>query len=151
MLEEHHYYVSDSVRIGQFKSAIRGAVKTSNRVADLGCGSGILGLLCLEAGASLVYDIDSGRIIEVAKETFLRAGLDGRAGFIKGKSQQISLPERVDVIICDHLGYFGFDYGIVSFLEDAGERFLKPDGTAIPARIKLLLALVDSKDCHHIT
>ena len=85
-----------------------------DRVADLGCGSGILGLLCLRAGAGQVFGIDSTAMIEVARETFLRAGLAGRGDFIHGHSHRVELREPVDLVICDHVGYFGFDYGIVA-------------------------------------
>ncbi|MFC1832340.1 methyltransferase domain-containing protein [Thermodesulfobacteriota bacterium] len=150
MLDEHFVYVSDSTRIEHFKVAIREVLNHNDKVADIGCGSGILGLLCLEAGAKRVYAIDSSRIIEVAKQSYKRAGLDERAVFIKGDSQKISLPEQVDVIICDHLGYFGFDYGIDHFLRDARKRFLRPGGRVIPARIKLQLAIIESGKCYSL-
>ncbi len=40
-------------------------------------------------------------------------------------------------MICDHVGYFGFDYGIVHTLQDARRRFLAPGGRTIPSRIRL--------------
>ena len=42
-------------------------------------------------------------------------------------------------MLCDHLGYFGFDYGIIELLQDARERFLKPRGIVVPSRVKLML------------
>jgi hypothetical protein len=73
-----------------------------------------------------------------------------RATFIRGRSQQVDLPERVDVVVCDHVGYFGFDYGVVEIVEDARRRFLRPGGTLIPARIRLNLAAVGSHKCSEI-
>ena len=87
-------------------------------------------------------------MLEVAREVFVRAGLNNQVICIRGQSQQVELPEKIDVAICDHVGYFGFDYGIVGFLEDARRRFLKPGGTLIPARIKLQMAAVESKNCY---
>src|SRR6185295_17090481 len=52
MLEEHLEYVSDALRLEYFRSAIGKTVKRGGRVADLGSGSGILGLLCAQAGAA---------------------------------------------------------------------------------------------------
>lgn len=150
MLDEHLQYVSDPIRLEQFKAAIHKSVVPGNRIADLGCGSGILGLLCLRTCETFVYAIDSSAMLEVAKETLLRAGLGGQAMFIHGQSQQVDLPERVDVVICDHVGYFGFDYGIVNFFEDARRRFLKPGGTLIPARIEPQVAAVQSEKCHSL-
>ena len=89
-------------------------------------------------------------MIEVARDTLARAGLGDRASFIRGRSQQVELPERVDVAICDHVGYFGFDYGIVGLFQDARRRFLKPGGALIPARIRLQIAAVESEKCRQL-
>ena len=147
MLEEHLGYVADRVRLERFQSAIAMNITAGDCVADLGCGSGILGLLCLRAGAGWAYGIDSTAMIEVARETFSRAGWAERATCIRAHSHRVELPERVDTVICDHVGYFGFDYGIVRALQDARRRFLKPGGSLIPARIRLQLGAVESETC----
>lgn len=147
MLEEHLGYVADQVRLDQFQTAIAKTIKYGDYVADLGCGSGILGLLCLQAGATKVFAIDSTAMIEVARETLTRAGFSNRAVFIQGHSYRVELPEPVDVVICDHVGYFGFDYGIVDTLQDARRRFLKPGGCLIPSQLRLQLAAVESEVC----
>lgn len=150
MLDEHLGYVADAARLDLFRTAIAKTVFSGSSIADLGCGSGVLGLLCIEAGAARIFAVDDGAMIEVAKEAANRAGLSGRATFIRGKSSQIELPERVDVVICDHVGYFGFDYGIVDFLADARKRFLKLGGTLVPSRICLKLAAVSSGKCDEV-
>jgi len=150
MLIEHFNYVSDPIRLEKYKAAIRKVQNPGDRVADLGCGSGILGLLCLRAGADFVYAIDSSGIIEVARESFARNGLGEKVLFINHQSQQVVLPEQVDLLICDHIGYFGFDYGIVGLLGDARRRFLKSGGTLIPSGLKLQLAGVESEKCHEL-
>lgn len=150
MLKEHLGYVADAVRLERYESAIRKSMVANDSVADLGCGSGVLGLLCLEAGAGHVFAVDDSEMIDVARDSMLRAGDGGSATFIRGKSRQIELPEMVDVVICDHVGYFGFDYGIVGFLEDARKRFLKPGGRLIPSRIRLNVAAVGSQRCEEL-
>jgi len=150
MLEEHLGYVADAVRLERYQSAIRKSLAANDSVADLGCGSGVLGFLCLQAGAGHVFAIDDSAMIDVARDSMQRAGEGGRASFIRGKSSQIELPERVDVVICDHVGYFGFDYGIVGFLEDARKRFLKPGGKLIPSRIRLNVVAVGSQRCDEL-
>src|SRR6185295_8793787 len=147
MLEEHLEYVSDALRLEYFRSAIGKTVKRGGRVADLGSGSGILGLLCAQAGAAHVHFIDDSAMIDIARETVQRAGFGDRASFIKGRSQRVDLPERVDVVICDHVGHFGFDYGIAGLFQDAKRRFLKPGGTLIPGRIKMHIAALQSEQC----
>jgi protein arginine N-methyltransferase 1 len=149
MLDEHLGYIADRVRLRQFRAAITAALDRGDRVADLGSGSGILGVLCCRAGAGRVFAIDSTAMIDVARETFRRAGLAEQAVFIRGQSQRIALPETVDLVICDHVGYFGIDYGIVDMLRDARDRFLKPDGLLIPRLIRLQLAAVQSAGAWH--
>ena len=146
-LHEHLSYVADSLRNEHFRSAINKVVKPGDHVFDLGCGTGILGLFCLQAGASKVHAIDSTIAIEVARESLSRAGWLEKASLVRGSSYQVELPDRVDVVICDHVGFFGFDYGLIELLSDARSRFLKPDGKLIPGRIKLQLGAVESGQC----
>jgi len=145
MLEEHLGYVADRVRLERFRAAIARVLRPGDRVADLGCGSGVLGLLCLQAGAGCVYEIESTAMLDVARETFSRANLAEQARFIRGHSHRVELPGPVHLVICDHVGYFGFDYGIIHTLADARRRFLKPGGSLIPSRIRLWVGAVESE------
>jgi predicted RNA methylase len=150
-LEEHHGYLSDAVKVERYRSAIQKAVQAGHVVIDLGCGSGLLGLMALEAGASKVFFVEEGAIIEVARKAVADAGYADNAEFFRVNSFELSLPEQADVVVCDHVGYFGFDYGILALLADARERFLKPDGIILPAQIELKLAPVGSDACHKLS
>lgn len=145
VLDEHLGYLADSARLDLFKTAIASTVQSGDRVADVGCGSAVLGLLCLQAGAAHVDAIDSTAAIEIARKSLTQAGWAAHVNFIHGYSYQVDLPERVDVIICDHVGYFGFDYGLIGMLADARRRFLKPGGRLIPGRLRLQLGAVESE------
>lgn len=148
VLDEHRGYIADPVRLDQFRQAIAKTVRPGNRVADVGCGSAILGLLCLQAGAGHIDAIDSSAAIEVARQSLSKAGWGDQATFIHARSFQVDLTEPVDVVICDHVGYFGFDYGLIETLADARHRFLKPGGHLIPGRLRLQLGAVQSDKCH---
>ena len=141
----------DAIRLEQFTTAVAQVVQPGDRVADVGCGSAVLGLLCLQAGAGHVDAIDSTAAIEIARQSLTRAGWGEQANFIHGKSFQVDLPEPVDVVICDHVGYFGFDYGLVETMADARHRFLKkPGGRLIPGRLQLQLGAVESDKCRQL-
>ncbi len=58
MLDEHLGYRPARTRLQQFRAAIAAIVRPGDTVDDRGCGSGILGLLCLQAGAGHVFGID---------------------------------------------------------------------------------------------
>ena len=147
ILNEHRAYIADATRLACFRAAVERTLRPGDVVADLGCGFGVLGLLCLQAGAARVYGVDSTRALEIARETFRRAGLGERYICVSGLASQIELPERVDVAICDHFGAFGFDYGAIDLLRDARERFLKPGGRLIPSRLSLHIAAARSSPC----
>ena len=148
VLDEHLGYVSDPIRLEAFRTAIARSVLLGDRVADLGCGSAVLGLLCLQVGAGHVYAIDSTVAIEIARDSLHRSGWASQTSFIHNASYRAELPERVDVAICDHVGYFGFDYGLIAMLADARHRFLKPGGKLVPGRLRLHIAAVESDKCH---
>lgn len=105
---------------------------------------GFLGLLSLRVGASRVVAINSTAMIEVAREVYRRAGFAGRSELRHGSSFRVQTSEPVDIVVCDHVGFFGFDYGIIELLRDARERFLKPQGIVLPSRIKLVLGAAQS-------
>lgn len=149
-LEEHYSYLSDQAKLAQYQAAVEQLVHPGHVVLDLGCGTGLLGLMALRAGASKVLFVEEGAIIEVARKTVTDAGFADKAEFFQANSFELALREQVDVAICDHVGYFGFDYGILELLADARQRFLKPDGILVPARIDLRLAPVESETCREL-
>ncbi|NNE24797.1 MAG: class I SAM-dependent methyltransferase [Rhizobiales bacterium] len=137
--------MADEHRLALFAQACQSLVRPGDIVADVGCGTGVLGLLSLKAGAGHVYEIDDGSIINVARKTFAQAGLLDQATFIKARVQHTRLPEQVDVAICDHVGYFGFDYGILDLFQYTKQHFLKPGGKLIPGLLKIEIAAVGSE------
>ncbi len=150
-LEEHFGYLSDKSKIRKFQAAIENAVSPGDIVVDLGCGSGILGLMALRAGAGKVFFVEEGAVIEMARRTVADAGYAHKAEYFQENSFHLALPEPADIVICDHIGYFGFDYGAFSVLADAQERFLKPGGTVFPSEVEVFLSLVESDACNTFT
>lgn len=143
-LSEHIEYLTLPGRNALYRQAVAASVVQGDTVADLGCGVGVLGLFCLEAGASHCWGIDSSDAIHLARETMQRAGLADRYTCIAESTFRTALPQPVDLIICDHVGYMGFDYGIIRLMRDARARFLKPGGRMIPLAFDLVVAPVES-------
>lgn len=140
VLQEHLSYLTLPHRQALYQRAITQILRPGAVVADLGCGVGVLGIAALRAGASKAYGIDHSDAIELARESAARAGLADRYSCTRGSTFQTVLPEPVDLIICDHVGYFGFDYGIIAMLDDARRRMLRPGGQIMPRRLRLLAA-----------
>jgi protein arginine N-methyltransferase 1 len=143
ILDEHRQYLADQVRVSAFRQVVGEVVKPGDAVLDLGAGSGILGLLACRAGARRVYAIEAGEVIELARELCHANGFQDRMVFIKGTSTRVDLPERVDVILADQIGPFGFEAGLLEYFSDARERFLKPNGVMIPSCLELYVAPVE--------
>lgn len=146
LLAEHFNYLSDSVRLDCYRRACEALIETGDVVADLGCGLGILGLFSLKAGAGHVYAVDAGPIIEFTRTTIAKAALKDRVTLLHGRVQHTALPEPADLIICDHVGYFGFDYGIIELMQYGRQHMLKSGGKLIPARLELEVAAVSSNE-----
>ncbi|MCK0127179.1 methyltransferase [Erythrobacter sp. F6033] len=146
-LFEHVSYLSLPNRSDLYRSAISTCVASGSSVADLGCGVGVLGIFCLEAGASHVWGIDNSDAIHLANETIKNNGLEAEYTCIASSTFHAQLPDPVDALICDHVGYFGIDYGIIDMIRDAAKRMLKPGGTIIPESLTLHVAGVNSDHC----
>jgi SAM-dependent methyltransferase len=142
VVDEHRSYLADRPRIDAFRRAIHQIVVPGAVVADVGSGSGILGLLACEAGAGRVYSIEASGMIELARAIAARNGFANRIRFIQRQSGEVELPEPVDALVSDQIGHFGFEAGLFGFVTDARRRFLKPDGVMIPARVDLQIAPV---------
>ena len=145
-IEYHRNLLADRQRIFAFQNAIEEVVQPGDVVLDLGAGTGILGLLACRAGARRVYAIEEGEIIEVAKEVCRTNGFEDQMIFLRGHSNEVELPEKVDVVIADQLGPFGVDAGMLEYFNDARKRFLKSEGLFVPFRIELYLAPVHSDE-----
>lgn len=105
-----------------------------------------MGLLACRAGASRVYSIEMGGMVSVAREVARANGYGDRVVFIKGYSTHVDLPEKVDVVVADQIGNFGFSAGVMGHYADARRRFLKPEGVTIPLLMNLVLAPVEAPD-----
>jgi len=146
IIDEHRQLLADSVRLAAFESAIFSVIQSGQTVLDLASGTGILGLFACRAGARRVYSIEEGGICSVAREFAKANGFSDRITFIKGFSTHVSLPERVDAVVADQIGNFGFNAGVLQYFADARTRFLKPEGVTIPRQMDLILAPVEAPE-----
>lgn len=143
MLDEHRQYLSDRIRTSLFRRAINAVVKPGDVVLDLGCGTGVLGMLAMKAGAARLYQIDVTGMIQVARDVARANGCGQTAIGIREVSSRARLPELVDVVIADQISHFGIGGGMPEIFNDARRRFLKPGGRTIPRRIELFVTPVN--------
>ncbi len=138
--------VDDPHRTPLLAKAIRQTVKPGHVAADIGCGTGILSFIAAQSGAAHVYAIDCDKAaLDFAKGRAKALGLSDRITFIHGLSQDVQLPKKVDLLLCEIVGSLAFDENILASLLDARRRFLKPGGRIIPEALSLFAALARKK------
>ncbi len=145
-LSEHRLYWADSVKIDRYRRALQTLVTPDSVVLDLGCGTGLLGLLALQLGARHVYAVDSGSIIALAQQIAAANGAGNRITHIRAMSTAVQLPEPADIVVADQLGGLGYEPGVLGYYADARERLLKPGGAFVPDRLRFLIAPVQSAE-----
>jgi protein arginine N-methyltransferase 1 len=146
VLDEHREYLSDPVRLEAYERAIPEVVRPGDVVLDLGAGTGILGLLACRAGAARVYAVEETSLIGLTRELARANGFGDRVVHLKGHSSHLSLPEPVDVAVCDQIGRFGLEAGVIQFYDDVRRRLLKPGGRLIPSALELWVAPAERPD-----
>jgi protein arginine N-methyltransferase 1 len=130
----HDLMLGDHVRMTAFRAAVREAVRPGDVVLDLGTGTGILARWALAAGAARVYGLDvNERVLATAAGRLVAAGFGAdRFHPVAGLSFDVSLPERVDVVVSEILGNLVDNENCVAILADARRRFLRPGGRMLP-------------------
>lgn len=95
--------MQDTVRTSAYQSAILANASTDFEgkiVVDVGTGSGILAWFALQAGAKHVYAIEASGAVNYASRLFAANGVADRVTIIKGKVEEVELPEGVKVCAC---------------------------------------------------
>lgn len=67
---------------------------------------------------------------------------------IQGTIETVSLPEKVDIIISEWMGYFLLRESMLDSVLVARDRFLKPGGSMYPSHARLYLAPIRSNNAH---
>ena len=139
MLEDHKrtgaYYMACMQNRAQFAGKV---------VLDVGTGSGILAIFAAKAGARKVYAVEATSMAQAAKRLVAAQGLEDQIEVIQGVVESVEIPEKVDIIISEWMGYFLLRESMLDSVIVARDRFLKPDGALFPSHARMFMAPVRS-------
>jgi protein arginine N-methyltransferase 1 len=143
-IEYHRTLIADQVRNEAFFAALKSAIVPGKTVvADIGAGTGLLGLMASKFGAKEVFLFEAAEVAGVASAV-LKANKAKRCHLIPCHSTEFRDRISVDLIVSETLGNYALEENIIATLADARERFLKTGGKVIPGRIVQYVAPVVS-------
>eukprot|EP00898_Chlorokybus_atmophyticus_P005906 jgi/Chlat1/6316/Chrsp44S05883 len=124
----HQEMLSDFRRTDAYRRAIEQQPLHGKVVLDVGCGTGVLAIFAAHAGAARASAV-------------IRANnLSNVITIIHGRVEDVELPEQVDCIISEWMGYCLLYECMLPSVLVARNRWLKTGGAMMPASATLLLA-----------
>ena len=135
----HRDMIKDDVRTEAYRRAImqNKHLFKDKVVLDVGCGTGILTLFAARAGAKKVYGVDMSDFSYLAGQNVVKNGYLDKVDIIKGKMEEAELPEKVDVIISEWMGYCLFYESMLDSVLFARDKWLKEGGIILPDKVEL--------------
>lgn len=144
-LSVHETMIKDRSRTEWFLREIEGNKElfADKAVLDVGTGTGILALFAARAGARKVYAVECSEIAGLAQQLVTDNGFNGTVSIIRGNVEEIQLPEKVDIIVSEWMGFYLLHESMLMSVISARDRFLKPNGAILPSAAKLFAAPVN--------
>lgn len=142
----HEEMLKDEVRTRSYQNAIcqnrhlfKGKV-----VLDVGCGTAILSMFAVKAGAKHVIGVDMSTIIEKAREIVRVNGMEDSITLLQGKMEEVELPfPKVDIIISEWMGYFLLYESMLDTVLYARDKYLAPGGLIFPDKATIFMAGIE--------
>lgn len=140
-LSQQQNMLQDYVRTSTYQRAVLSNSEDfrDKVVLDVGAGSGILSFFSVQAGAKRVYAVEASSMALHAETLVNANNLRDKIHVIAGKIEEIDLPEMVDIIISEPMGYMLYNERMLETYLHA-KKWLKPGGIMFPNRGDLHIA-----------
>jgi protein arginine N-methyltransferase 1 len=147
-LNIHEDMLKDTVRTLAYCEAIRSnpSLFAGKVVLDVGCGTGILSLFAARSGARKVFGVENSSIVGLARQLVECNGYADQIELIQGQVEQVTIPEPVDVVLSEWMGYCLFYESMLPSVLAGRDRFMKPGGKMFPSRTKMFIAAAEALD-----
>ncbi|EJT73301.1 HNRNP arginine N-methyltransferase [Gaeumannomyces tritici R3-111a-1] len=145
----HEEMLKDEVRTRSYMNAIvqNKHLFKDKVVLDVGCGTAILSMFAVKAGAKHVIGVDMSTIIFKAREIVKVNGMADKITLIQGKMEEIDMPfPKVDIIISEWMGYFLLYESMLDTVLYARDKYLNKDGLIFPDRAIIFCAGIEDGD-----
>ncbi|KAF1959583.1 S-adenosyl-L-methionine-dependent methyltransferase [Byssothecium circinans] len=142
----HEEMLKDEVRTRSYRDSIyqNGHLFKDKVVLDVGCGTAILSMFAVKAGAKHVIGVDMSTIIDKAKEIVAVNGMSDKITLLQGKMEEVVLPyEKVDIIISEWMGYFLLYESMLDTVLYARDKYLVKDGLIFPDKATIFAAGIE--------
>jgi protein arginine N-methyltransferase 1 len=141
-IEDYELMMADVVRMDAYRRSIQ-AICPGKIVCEIGVGLAPLSLMALQAGATRVYGIElSAETLQVATKIMAENGYGpDRFVPVAGLSTNVTLPEKVDVLLSETLDSMGIGENTAIYMADARERLMKAEACFLPASLDCHVAL----------
>lgn len=147
-IEYHRTLIADHVRNQAFHDALARTIKKGETVvADIGAGTGLIGLMAAKLGAREVILYEAAEVAGVAAAT-IKSNRARACNLMPCHSTEMEDPPRVDLVVSETLGNYALEENIIDTLADARRRHLRDGGVMIPARIRQFVVPVISDRIH---